>query len=76
MHIKIGHLLIYILYVHIYKSLMDLCNSCNMGMRDLPDMYARSPRGSGIHAARGLRTYISGKSRMAMLQLLCINLFS
>ena len=24
-----------------------LCNSCNMGARDLPDMYARSPRAAG-----------------------------
>ena len=21
-----------------------ICNSCNMGVRDLPDMYAQSPR--------------------------------
>ena len=32
------------------------CISCNMGRRDLPDMYAQSPR------AQGLRAYISGKS--------------
>ena len=37
-----------------------LCNSCNMGMRDLPDMYARGPR-----------AYISGKSRVHMLQVIC-----
>ena len=37
-----------------------MCNSCNMGMRDFPDMYARSPR-----------EFISGKSQMHMLQLLC-----
>ena len=24
-------------------------NSCNMGTRDLPDMYAQSPRAEGIH---------------------------
>ena len=35
-------------------------NSCNMGTRDLPDMYAR-----------GLRAYISGKSRVHMLQVIC-----
>ena len=23
--------------------------SCNMGTRDLPDMYAQSPRAAGIH---------------------------
>ena len=43
-----------------------LSNSCNMGARDLPDMYARSPR------ATGPRAYISGKSRASMLQVLCI----
>ena len=26
------------------------CNSCNMGTRDLPDMYARSPRAAGPRA--------------------------
>ena len=36
------------------------CDSCNMGMSHLPDMYAR-----------GLRAYISGKSRVPMLQLIC-----
>ena len=36
-------------------------NSCNMGARDLPDMYARGPQ------ARGLRAYISGESRAPML---------
>ena len=41
-------------------------NSCNMGARDLPDMYAQGPQ------ARGLRTYISGESRAPMLQVLCM----
>ena len=50
---------------------MGLCNGCNMGMGDLPDMYARGLRATG----RGLRAYISGKSQMAMLQVLCITLF-
>ena len=27
----------------------DLCNGCNMAMRDLPDMYTRGPRDEGIH---------------------------
>ena len=36
-----------------------------MGTRDLPDMYARSPR------AAGPRAYISGKSRVHMLQVIC-----
>ena len=38
--------------------LLHVCNRCNMGTRDLPDMYARSPRDAG------LRAYISGKSRV------------
>ena len=29
--------------------MLYICNSCNMGARDLPDMYARSPRDEGIH---------------------------
>ena len=27
-----------------------LCNSCNMAMRDLPDMYAQGPRTTGLRA--------------------------
>ena len=41
-----------------------------MAMRDLPDMYAR------MLEARGLRAYISGKSLMAMLQLLHIYIYT
>ena len=26
------------------------CNNCNMGTRDLPDIYARSPRAAGLRA--------------------------
>jgi len=51
---------------HHYIPLIT-CNSCNMGTRDLPDIYAQSPRAAG----RGLRAYISGKSRVHMLQLIC-----
>ena len=42
-------------------------NTCNMAIRDLPDMYALGP------AALRLRAYISGKSPMAMLQLLHVD---
>ena len=42
--------------------------TCNIGSRDLPDMYALSPR------ACGPRAYISGKSLEPMLQLLHIPL--
>ena len=45
---------------------MCICNSCNMGTRALPDMYALSPRACGPQA------YISGKSRAPMLQVLWI----
>ena len=41
-------------------------NACNMGTRDLPDMYARGPW------AQGLRAYILGKSQERMLQVTCI----
>ena len=51
-------------YIYIYIYIFD---SCNMGTSDLPDMYAQSPRPQ----ARGLRAYISGKSRVPTLQLLC-----
>ena len=42
--------------------------SCNMGTRDLPDMYALSPRACGPRASG--HTYISGKSLVPMLQLI------
>ena len=38
-----------------------LCNGCNMGIRDLPSIYSRSPR------AIGLKAYISNKSQAPML---------
>ena len=38
--------------------------TCNMGSRDLPDMYALRP------AALGLQAYISGKSLLLMLKLI------
>ena len=41
-----------------------MCNSCNIDMRALPDMYAR-----------GQRAYTSGKARMPVLQLIC-NIFT
>ena len=47
---------------------MYICNGCNMGMRDLSDMYVRSPKAVGP-GAEGI--YI----RQIMLQVLCITLF-
>ena len=38
-----------------------------MGTSDLPEMYTQSLRCE----SRGLRAYISGKSRVPMLQLIC-----
>ena len=35
---------------------LHLCNNCNMGMRDLPDMYAWGPRAAG-QRAEGIATY-------------------
>ena len=40
------------------------CISCNMGMRDLPDMYARSlraagPRAEGIHIRKILSAHVT-----------------
>ena len=43
-----------------YVAMHVLCNSCNIGTSDLPDVYAQSPR-----------AYISGKSRVPKLQLIC-----
>ena len=36
-----------------------LCNSCNMGTRDLPDMYAQSPRAEGIHIRQIMRAHVT-----------------
>ena len=48
-----------------------ICDSCNMGTSDLPDMYLICmPKAQGSQA-RGLRSYISGKSLVPMLQLIC-----
>ena len=35
------------------------CNSCNMGVRDLPDMYAQSPRARGIHISQIMRAHVT-----------------
>ena len=45
---------------------IELCNSCNKGIRDLSDMY------SLITQSCNLRAYISGKSKVPMVQVLCI----
>ena len=34
-------------------------NTCNMGARDLPDMYALSPRASGIHIRQIPRAHVT-----------------
>ena len=47
------------------QAMIYACNSCNIGTSDLPDMYAQSLR------AAGPKAYISGKSQVPMLQLIC-----
>ena len=34
-----------------------ICNSCNMGTRDLPDLYAQSPRAKGMHIRQITRAH-------------------
>ena len=42
-------------YIYIYIYIISyICKSCNMAMRDLPDMYAKSPRAAGPRA-EGIR---------------------
>ena len=49
---------VYILYMYICMHMYvctceiysEICNSCNMAMGDLPDMYAQSPRAAGLRA--------------------------
>jgi len=33
--------------------------SCNMGMSDLPDMYAQSPRAMGIHIRQIMSAHVT-----------------
>ena len=51
---------------YIFLAIYYICNSCNIGTSDLPDMYALSRRACGPQAW----AYISGKSLVPMLQLL------
>ena len=39
-----------VVYLRSTPTSRGLCNSCNMGMRDLPDMYAQSLRAAGPRA--------------------------
>ena len=48
-----------------WKTLKNICNSCNMGTSDLPEIYTRA-RGRSPSAS----VYISGKSQVPMLQLI------
>ena len=47
----------------------SFCNSCDVGMSDLPDMYAQSPRATGLKA-KGILTY-QANHEYPMLQLIC-----
>ena len=40
-------------------AIVAICNSCNMGTRDLPDMYAQSPRAEGIHIRQITRAHVT-----------------
>ena len=46
------------IFQHMIKHLRTTHNSCNMGMKDLPDMYTMS---RGLQA-KGMMAFISGKS--------------
>ena len=39
-----------------------ICNNCNMGTRDLLDMYARSPRAEGIHIRQIMSTHVTSNN--------------
>ena len=41
----------------LYGSIQGLCNSCNMGARDLPDMYAHGPQ--GIHIRQIMSAHVT-----------------
>jgi len=41
------------------------CNSCNMGMRDLPDMYTRSPRAAANNNQKASGVKIVSRSQTA-----------
>ena len=41
---------IFLSYYNYKGKCLEICNSYNMGMRDLPDMYARSPMAAGPRA--------------------------
>ena len=46
--VRVTNIIPYVLHKCL-ESLNSVCISGNMGTRNLPDMYARSPRASGIH---------------------------
>ena len=42
----------------------DICNSCNIGTSDLPDMYAQSLRAEGIHIRQITSAYVTTNSHL------------
>ena len=45
-------------------QIQNLCNSCNMGMSALPDMYSQSPRAAGpraegIHIRQSMSAHVT-----------------
>ena len=46
-------------WAYIMHMGQNICNSCNMAMRDLPDMYAGSPRAEGIHIRQIMNGHVT-----------------
>ena len=40
-------------------AMTQVANSCNIGISDLPDMYAQSPRAEGIHIRQITSAYVT-----------------
>ena len=52
------------MHVCMYVCMYVVCNSCNIGTSDLPDMYAQSlraagPRAEGIHIRQITSAYVT-----------------
>ena len=52
-------------YQPAYINIYTISNSCNMAMKDLPDMYAQSPmatgqRAEGIHIRQIMNGHVTG----------------
>ena len=52
----------------------NVCNSCNMGMRDLPDMCAQSLRAEGVHIRQITSAYVTSNVCQFWHSKNCLNL--